>query len=144
MVELSVVVATDGVDPEEYSIYLAPYSDRREGPETLADYLNGTRSFFPMMAGSVPKMINREQITWVKFEKLPHIIDMEITIIEKLSILEMADGSRIEGVIPIDRPHEQSRLSDVLNDPREAFIRIDDESETYYVNKRFIRLLIPR
>ena len=34
-----------------------------------------------------------------------------------------ADGSRIEGIIPIDRPQEQSRLSDVLNDPRDAFRR---------------------
>lgn len=144
MVEVSVVVALDGVEPEEYSVYLAPYSEKREGAETLADYLNGRRSFFPMIAGGVPKMINRDQITWVKFEKLPHIIDMEITIIEKLTILELADGSRIEGIIPIDRPAEQSRLSDVLNDPRESFIRIDDEDETYYINKRFIRLLIPR
>ena len=96
----------------------------------------------PHMQGSLAA--SRDQITWVKFEKLPHIVDMEITIIEKLSILEMADGSRIEGIIPIDRPQEQSRLSDVLNDPRDAFIRIDDEEDTYYVNKRFIRLLIPR
>ena len=144
MVELSVVVALAGCEPEEVSIYLAPYSDRRDGPETLADYLNGRRRFFPMVAGGVPRMVNRDQILWVKFEKLPHIIDMEITIIERLTIMELTDGSRIEGVVPIDRPHEQSRLSDVVNDPSETFVRIDDEEETYYVNKSFIRLLVPR
>jgi len=144
MVELSVVVAVAGCEPEDYSIFLAPYSERRDGPETLADYLNGRRRFFPMLAGRVPKMINRDQIVWVKFEKLPHIVDMEITVIERLTILELSDGSRIEGVIPIDRPQEQSRLSDVVNDTREDFVRIDDEEETYYVNKSFIRLLIPR
>jgi len=145
MVELSIVAALDGVDdPEEYSVYLAPYSEKRDGPETLADYLNGRRVFFPMVTGGVPKLINRDQITWVRFEKLPHIADLEITIIEKLTILELADGSRIEGIIPIDRPQEQSRLSDVLNDTRETFLRIDDDQETYYVNKRFIRLLVPR
>ena len=83
-------------------------------------------------------------ILWVKFEKLPHIIDMEITIVERLTIMELTDGSRIEGVVPIDRPQEQSRLSDVINDPRESFMRIDDDEETYYVNKSFIRLLVPR
>ena len=144
MVELSVVVALNGCEPEEYSIYLAPYSERREGPETLADYLNGRRRFFPMIGAGVPKMINRDQILWVKFEKLPHIIDMEITIVERLTIMELTDGSRIEGVVPIDRPQEQSRLSDVINDPRESFMRIDDDEETYYVNKSFIRLLVPR
>ena len=145
MVELSVVVAIAGCEPEDYAIFLAPYSERRDGPETLADYLNGRRRFFPMIGGGgVPKMINRDQIIWVKFEKLPHIIDMEITVIERLTIMELADGSRIEGVIPIDRPQEQSRLSDVVNDSREDFVRIDDEEETYYVNKSFIRLLVPR
>lgn len=145
MVELSVVVAIAGCEPEDYSIFLAPYSERRDGPETLADYLNGRRRFFPMIGGGgVPKMINRDQIIWVKFEKLPHIVDLEITVIERLTIMELADGSRIEGVVPIDRPQEQSRLSDVVNDAREDFVRIDDEEETYYVNKSFIRLLVPR
>jgi hypothetical protein len=144
MVELSVDVALAGCETEEYSVFLAPYSEKRDGPETLADYLNGRRRFFPMVAGGVPKMLNRDQIVWVKFEKLPHIIDMEITIIERLTIMELTDGSRIEGIVPIDRPQEQSRLSDIVNDPREAFMRIDGDDETYYVNKSFIRLLIPR
>lgn len=144
MVELAVVVAIAGLDPEEHFLYLAPYSDRREGAETVADYLNGRRRFFPMVAGGVPKMINRDQVLWVRYEKLPDIIDLDATIIEKLTILELSDGSRIEGVVPIDRPREQSRISDVLNDPRELFIRIDEEDETYYVNKDFIRSVIPR
>lgn len=144
MVELSIEVTLDGCEPEDYSIFLAPYSDKRDGPETLADYLNGRRRFFPMAAGGVPKMINRDQIVWVKFEKLPHIIDMDITVVERLTIMELTDGSRIEGIVPIDRPQEQSRLSDVVNDTREAFIRIDGDDDTYYVNKDFIRLLIPR
>jgi len=144
MVELAVDVALAGCEPAEYSLFLAPYSDKRDGPETLADYLNGRRRFFPMVAGGVPKLINRDQVVWVKFEKLPHIIDMEITIIERLTIMELTDGSRIEGIVPIDRPQEQSRLSDIVNDPREAFMRIDGDDDTYYVNKDFIRLLIPR
>jgi len=144
MIEVAVVVAIDGVDPEEYFLYLAPYSDRRDGPESLADYLNGRRRFFPMMSAGVPKMINRDQILWVKFEKLPDVVELEATLIEKLTILELADGSRIEGTVPIDRPREQSRISDVLNDASEAFLRIDDEGYTYYVNKGFIRMVIPR
>ena len=93
MIEVAVVVAMTGIDPEEHFLYLAPFSDRREGPESVADYVNGTR---------------------------------------------------IEGVIPIDRPREQSRISDVLNDTSELFIRIDDEEQTYYVNKAFLRSVIPR
>jgi hypothetical protein len=144
MIEVAVTVAIAGVDPEEHYLYLAPYSERRDGQESVADYVNGRRRFFPMMASGAPKMINRDQVIWLRYEKLPTLVELEVTIIEKLTILELADGSRIEGVIPIDRPREQSRISDVLNDPREEFVRIDDESDTYFVNKRFIRSVIPR
>lgn len=144
MIEVAVTVAMAGLDPEEHFLYLAPFSDRRDGPETVADYVNGRRRFFPMVGGGVPKMLNRDQVLWMRYEKLPSIVDLEATIVEKLTILELVDGARIEGVVPIDRPREQSRLSDVLNDMREEFLRIDDDADTYYVNKAFIRRVIPR
>ena len=143
MIEVAVTVAMAGLDPEEHFLYLAPFSDRRDGPETVADYVNGTRRFFPMVAGGVPKMVNRDQVLWMRYEKLQSL-EFDATIVEKLTILELVDGSRIEGIVPIDRPREQSRLSDVLNDAREEFLRIDDAEETYYVNKAFIRRVIPR
>lgn len=144
MIEVAVMLALAGVDPEEYFLYLAPFSDRRDGPETVADYLNGRRRFFPMVASGAPKMINRDQVVWLKYEKLPTVVELDVTIVERLTIVELADGTRIEGVVPIDRPREQSRISDVLNDAREEFLRIDDDSETYFVNKKFIRGVIPR
>lgn len=144
MIEVAVTVALAGLEPEEHFLYLSPFSDRRDGPETVADYVNGRRRFFPMVGGGVAKMLNRDQVLWMRYEKLPSVVDLESTMIEKLTILELADGARIEGVVPIDRPREQSRLSDVLNDAREEFLRIDDGEETYYVNKAFIRRVIPR
>ena len=144
MIEVAVMLAVAGMEPEEHFLYLAPYSERRDGAETVADYLNGKRRFFPMVAAGVPKMINRDQILWVRYEKLPDVVELEMTIIEKLTIVELSDGSRIEGVIPIDRPREQSRISDVLNDPAELFVRIDADEDTYYVNKAFLRSVIPR
>ena len=145
MIEVAVTVAMSGLDPEEHFLYLAPFSDRREGPESVADYLNGRRRFFPMVAGGVAKMINRDQVLWVRYEKLPPVVDPDVTLVERLTILELIDGARIEGVVPTtDRPRELSRLSDVLNDAREEFVRIDDDEETDYVNKAFIRRVIPR
>ena len=41
--------------------------------------------FFPMMSGGVPKMLNRDQIVWVRYEKLPSIVELESTIVEKLT-----------------------------------------------------------
>jgi hypothetical protein len=144
MIEVAVTIAVDGLEPAEYFLYLAPFSDRRDGAETVADYVNGRRRFFPMVTGGVPKMVNRDQVLWMRYEKLPQIAELEMTIVEKLTILELSDGTRIEGVIPIDRPREESRISDVLNDTRELFLRLDDEADTYFVNKAFIRMVIPR
>jgi len=144
MDEVAVMVALEGAEPEDHFVYLSRYSQFREGPESMADYLNGGRRFFPMLAAGVPKMINRDHIVWLRYEKLQEAADDDGTIIEKLTILELSDGTRLEGTVPIDRPREQSRISDVLNDQREAFLRLDEESETYYVNKNFIRLVIPR
>ena len=142
--EQAVTVALLGTDPEEHYVYLQQASPRRDGPETMIEYLNSARRFFPMLCGGVPKMVNRDQILWVRSPKELDPGALEVTIIERLTILELTDGSRLEGVVPIDRPREQSRISDVLNDPREAFLRIDGEGETYYVNKGFIRTVIPR
>lgn len=145
MIEVAVVLALDGSDPQEHFAFLSPFSERREGPETLADYLNGSRRFLPMMVSGVPKMINRDRVLWVQYEKLPSIVELDSTFVERLTIIELADGSRIEGTIPIeDRPRELSRISDVLNDARESFVRIDADDDTYFVNKAFIRSVIPR
>src|SRR5580765_5378998 len=108
MNEVAVTVALVDIEPAEHFIYLHPVSEHRDGPETLHEYLNGTRTFFPMLAGGVPKMVNRHQILWVKFEKLPDLYESEVTLIEKLTIVELVDGSRIEGSVPIDRPPELS------------------------------------
>jgi len=144
MMECAVTVALLGTDPEEHCVYLHQASPLRSGPETMTEYLNSERRFFPMLCAGVPKMVNRDQILWVRSPKTFDPATLEVTLIERLTILELTDGSRLEGVVPIDRPREQSRISDVLNDAREAFLRIDGEGETYYVNKGFIRTVIPR
>src|SRR5688572_11403066 len=97
MIEVAVTVAMAGLDPEEHFLYLAPFSDRRDGPETVADYVNGRRRFFPMVGGGVPKMLNRDQVLWMRYEKLPSIVDLEVTIVEKLTILELRSEERRVG-----------------------------------------------
>src|SRR2546429_2460253 len=51
----------------------------------------------------------------LRYEKLSNF-DPDATIIEKMTIVELIDGTRHEGIVPIDRPREYSRISDVLND----------------------------
>ncbi|HEX7833639.1 MAG TPA: hypothetical protein VF787_28560, partial [Thermoanaerobaculia bacterium] len=98
----------------------------------------------PMIVAGAPKMVNRDQILWVQCEKLLEMADFDATIVTRLTIVELSDGSRLEGVVPIDRPRELSRISDVLNDDDELFLRVDGDDDTWYVNKSFIRSVIPR
>src|SRR5437667_331619 len=67
MNEQTVTVALVGLEPEVHFVYLAPYSDRREGPETVADYLNDSRQFFPMMAGGAA----RHLLPWGEGQLIP-------------------------------------------------------------------------
>lgn len=142
MKEVPAEVALSGLDPDRYTLFLAPFSDRHEGAETLDEYLNGHRLFFPMLSEGVAKIVSREQILWLRFDRSEQ--EGSDSILHKRTIVEMLDGSRLEGLMRIDRPVEQQRVSDVLNDAREAFVRLDDDDTTRYVNKRFIRTVIPR
>lgn len=143
MKEIPAEVALSGLDPDQYQLFLAPFSDRHEGAETLDEYLNGHRGFFPMLSDGVAKIVNRDQILWLRFEMRPQA-ETEPKIVQKLTIVELADGSRLEGLLWIDRPAEQQRVSDLLNDSHEFFVRLDEGESTHYVNKRFIRSVIPR
>lgn len=142
MKEIPAEVALSGLDPDRYTLFLAPFSDRHEGAETLEEYLNGHRGFFPMLSEGVAKIVSRDQILWLRFDRRDQ--EESDSIIHRLTIMEMADGSRLEGMLWIDMPAEQQRVSDVLNDSRASFVRLDDETATYFVNKRFIRAVIPR
>ena len=132
-------------EPAEFIIFLNPYSERRDGTETVDDYLNARRLFLPMMREGAPKIVNRDQIVWLSIRDYIDLAEVfENTAEQKLTILELVDGSRLEGMLDVDRPTDRSRISDVLNDPHEAFVRLNEERTTYFVNKQYIRIAIPR
>src|ERR1043166_3503469 len=111
MVEQTVLVALLGTDPEEHCIYLHQSSAWRSGPETIDEYLSSERRFFPMLCSGVPKVGNRDQILGVRSPETFAPEALESTLLERLTNLELTDGSRLEGVVPIqDRPREQSRI----------------------------------
>lgn len=143
MKELPVTVALSETEPAEYFIYLSPFSHRHSGYETVEEYLNSSRAFFPMTAHGVPKIINRHQMLWMRTstdEAPPSKYEMD----EAHIILEMVDGMRVEGGLEINRPVGQARVSDILNDGRELFICVRDDADMYFVNKSFIRQVILR
>lgn len=142
MVEMEVTVAMTEAEPLVTVIYLSPYSHRHGGFETVDEYLNGPRAFFPMKMGGVSKLVNRDQILWLRAPRYPEEIAYAAAAADV--ILEMIDGMRVEGMFEITRPVGQARISDVLNHGHELFVCLRDGDENYYVNKRFIRQVILR
>ncbi|MGK2856729.1 MAG: hypothetical protein ACSLFQ_05925 [Thermoanaerobaculia bacterium] len=142
MVEMEVTVAMTETEPLVGVIFLSPYSHRHEGFETVDEYLNGDRAFFPMTMGGVSKLVNRDQILWLRAPRYPG--EVAYAAAEADVILEMIDGMRVEGMFEIARPIGQARISDVLNNDRDRFVSLRDGDESYYANKRFIRQVILR
>ena len=147
MKQMAVQVALASGTSAEYAIFLAPYSDRREGPETIEDYLNGVREFLPMMHDGAPKIINRDQVLWVLLNEgvlPPPAEEGDSPAVQREVSLELTDGSRLDGYIEITRPEDSSRISDVLNDSHATFIRLSADRAMYFVNKHYIRVALPR
>jgi hypothetical protein len=145
MHEQPVLMALLDADPAEYLIFLAPWSQKRDGPERLDDYLNGARRFLPTVSDGAAKIINRDQILWIAVDGFVDSGgDYDLTVVQKLAILELVDGSRLEGYLDMNRPADRQRLSDVLNDDGERFVRLTDDNRTYFVNKDYVRIAVPR
>lgn len=134
MTELAVELALLECDPRDHIIYLAPPA------QSIEQYLQAPRRFLPMSCDGVPKIVNKEQIVWLRTPPAPP--HAEITAVRTETIVELTDGSRIEGYVRLDGTGV--RLSDTLNTAGSAFLRIDDSAGTYYVNKTMIRCAIPR
>lgn len=134
MTELAVELALLDCDPRDHVIYLAPPA------QTVEQYLQVPRRFLPMSCDGVPKIVNKEQIIWLRTP--PADPDAEVTAVRTETIVELTDGTRIEGYVRLDGTGV--RLSDTLNTVAAPFLRIDEAAGTYYVNKTMIRCAIPR
>jgi hypothetical protein len=144
MRELRVQVALEDSAPSDYVIFLSPFSEHHAGFETLEEYLNGSRTFFPMVTDGISKIINRGAVIWVRTDTLPEANEEGEQVQRKRTTFELIDHSKFDGDVVIDRPIEQSRISDLLNDTSEHFIRVDADAGSYFINKRFIRAAMPK
>lgn len=142
VLELEVELTLSGGEPTDHIIYLLEASGKRPTATALEEYLDSSRGFFPMSSAGVPRIINKAQIFWMRLPVGSLTAEDEITLVRSATIVELLDGSRLEGYVSIGRVAGQTRLSDVLND-RSLFLRLDDTSGTYFVNKSGIRVVIP-
>jgi len=144
MIEQKVELVVAGSGPEEHVIFLSPASEDHALSETVEDYLQGPRRFLPMSSGGIPKIVNRDHILWLKVEgKSAETEEEEITLVKE-TIVELVDGTRLEGYVRIGAPIIHPRVSDLMNQDSEPFLRMEDSGSIYYINKAMIRYALPR
>lgn len=142
--ELPVHLALAGAEPAHYIVYLSPYSDRHDGAEHVDECLNDSRQFLPVSRDGIRQILSKEQMIWLRIPLTPEgRADERMAGTQKRAIVELSDGTRLEGELRIDRPDYQSRISDVLNDVKERFVRLDRDGGAYFLNKSYIRLALP-
>lgn len=137
--ELEVELALLGDDPGPHVIYLPPGDI---SVEAIDQYLQSARRFLPVSWTGLPRIINKDQILWLRVNRGGLDSEAEVTTIRNATILELADRSRLEGYVR--QPPIHSRLSDVLNDRVEFFLRLDEAESLYFVNKSHIRFAVPQ
>lgn len=141
--ELPVQLSLAGAKPAHYIVYLSPYSDRHDGAEHVDECLNDSRQFLPVSRDGVRQIVSKDQMIWLQIPAPEGRAEERMAGTQKGAILEMSDGTRMKGELRIDRPDYQSRVSDVLNDVKERFVRLDRDGASYFLNKSYIRLALP-
>jgi len=136
--ELGVELALLGDDPEPHIVYLPPGDSSVDAVES---YLQSPRRFLPMMWTGLPRIINKDQILWLRLDRSGVDSNADVTAVRYATILELSDRSRLEGYVC---KQAQARLSDVLNDRGEFFLRLDDAQSVYFVNKAHVRFAVPQ
>jgi hypothetical protein len=88
------------------------------------------------------RFYNKHSIVRVEYpaEETPQVVDVEM----RHCVLQMMDGSSMEGTIRRVLPPDRARLFDYLNLNGERFLKIDcSDGRTYVINKLYIMCVTP-
>ncbi len=99
-------------------IHLQPVARLHGGPETPADLLNRNENFFALMVdGEQPLFVAKAQVLYLAFPAGSAIDDPDrASAARRIELeIELADGSRLEGVVMIELPPDRLRALDFLN-----------------------------
>ena len=131
-----------GGEQEEVTLFLATVTEPRRAPESLDEFLNGTRRFIPVESKDNGKrqLVNLDSILRVEVGDDAPILsrtDANSAPCVDLIRVEMTDGTVIEGTLASILPPERRRTSDFFN-MKETFIPLEVAEGVTYVNKRYI------
>ena len=135
------VIFSDGTR-ESGCFFLSPRSPNHAGRESVAELLNGERSYIPLesRAGAV-LLLQKRSIVMVLLEAdgMRKDLAYQRPITAKVCFLS---GESMEGTVYLDLPKSRSRLSDFLNYSK-AFFYLEVGDKDYVVNSQFVKMVCP-
>jgi len=121
------------------TLFLSITSARREGPETLDEFLNTQRRLLPVADGERRELLTREAIVTVRVTSdiAPRTM-IEVAPAVDLVKVELANGKSLDGAVQHDAG---TRLSDFFNAAPD-FFAMEDSAGVVWVNKRHVVSII--
>jgi hypothetical protein len=135
------VVFSDGTS-ESGDFFLSPRSPNHAGRESIAELLNGERSYIPLELGAGKIiLVQKRSIVMVLLEgdEVRKDLAYQRPIAAQVCFLS---GENMEGTVYLDLPKSHSRLSDFLNYSK-AFFYLEVGDRDYLVNSRFVKMVCP-
>ena len=127
---------------EEVTLFLATVTEPRRAPESLDEFLSGSRRFIPVESKNNGKrlLVNLDSLQRIEVgDDAPVLLrtDANSAPCVDLVRIEMMDDVVLEGTLASILPPERGRMSDFFN-MEDTFIALEVEEGVTYVNKRYI------
>jgi hypothetical protein len=121
----------------EGTIFLSLNSPLHDGPETLDEFFNSSRSFLPVRSAGAFLLLGADSILLAKapaeaplLSRLPGRVVANVYLVR----LRLDNGIELEGTLSSNLPPELSRASDAFNQPGN-FLPIESSEAVYLVRK---------
>ena len=135
------VIFSDG-SRESGHFFVSPHSASHTGRESIAELLNGERSYIPLESetGAVV-LLQKRSIVMVLLEADEMRKDLVYQRRITAQVCFLSEDS-MEGTVYLDLPKSHSRLSDFLNYSK-AFFYFEAGGKDYLVNSRCVKMVCP-
>jgi len=135
------VVFADGTR-ESGNFFLSPRSANHTGRESIAELLNGERSYIPLelREGNIVLLQKRSMVmVFVEADEVRKDSAYQRQVPARVCFLS---GENMEGTVYLDLPQNRSRLSDFLNYSKQFFY-LEAGDKDCLVNSRFVKMVCP-
>lgn len=106
--------------PEEGTVFLSPFADKHNGPETVHDLLARDEAFMPLVLASRGFLLVRKSaVRWLRVEEPQsaewRFFELGAGAPQSRVRCRFADGAALEGVLRALTPRGEQRVLDVVN-----------------------------